>query len=138
MSQEIYSVNVSIPLVSGGTLAAAGTTIHPFFAVPGTANGGGITIAKLSYSSNAAIAAGSAPTVGIVTLNSSSLPIGTPCLNGSAAFTAGTVSNGTITTAWVPGTVGFLGVRVGQGIYGASTTVVLNVNMQYYLGRGSA
>jgi len=107
-------------------------------AIPGTAYGGGITLVRWSYAANVAIAAGSAPAVRLVTLNSSSLPVGTPCANGSAATTAGTAIAGTISTPWVPGTIGYLGVEYTQATYGGTSPAYAIVDIDYFHGRGSA
>ena len=137
MSLDLNSIIANIPLVSGGTVAA-GTIVVPILKVPGTADGGGINVRRWWFGSNAVIASGSAPAVKLVTLNSASLPIGTIGSNGSAALAAGTALSGTLSTNWVAGTVTYLGVQVGQGAYGAATTVFLNVGVDYYYGRGSS
>jgi len=139
MSQEIYTQTVTIPLLGGGGTVAAGTFFVPAITMPGTANSG-ITIKKWWYASNVVIAAGSAPSVSLVKMNSACLRIasGTICANGSAATTAGTALAGTITTAWVPGTVGYVGIQYGHNAYGADTSSYLVVGIQYQIGRGSA
>lgn len=137
MSQELFTVNVSLPIAGGGTVAA-GTFIIPVMPIPGTADGGGIYLVRAAYSANAVIAAGSAPIVQLVTLNSASLPLATVGANGSAAFAAGTANAGTISTPWVAGTVGYLGIKYGHGAFGAATMVYLNASIQYYLGRGGS
>ena len=75
MSQELFTVNVSLPISGGGTVAA-GTFTVPILPIPGTADGGGIYLVRAAYSSNVAIAAGSAPDVKIVSLTSASLGMG--------------------------------------------------------------
>jgi hypothetical protein len=132
---ETYNVVVSIPLVSGGTVAA-GTSRHALFALPGTAQGGGITLTKVKYSSNAAIAAGSAPALNLITMTTTGAAIATIGANGSAALTAGTPIAGTISTYYVSGTTGYLGLEVGQGAFGAATTITLHAHIQYVMGRG--
>jgi hypothetical protein len=138
MSQEIYTQTVAIPLPNCGT-AAAGTYFVPVLTMPGTANSG-ITIKKWWYATNAVIAAGSAPSVSLVEMNSACLRIasGTIGANGSAATTAGTAITGTLSTAWIPGTVAFIGVEYGQAAYGAAVPMYMTVGIQYVLGRGSA
>ena len=138
MSQlDNHNVTVTIPLVSGGTVAA-GTTTQLIMAMPGTAEGGGITITKLTYCANAAVASGSAPAFNLVTKTSTGAVIATIGANGSAGLTAGTPIAGTVSTAWVAGTVGYLALEVGHGAYGAATTVSVAASLQYLMGRGSA
>lgn len=137
MSQDLHNITVTIPLVSCGTVAA-GTAFFPVMQVPGTAHGGGMFITRWSFGANTAIAAGSAPIMQLITMNTSSLPLATIGSNGSAALSAGTQVAGTLSTQWVSGTIGYLGVKYGQGAYGAATTVFLEANIQYYFGRGSA
>jgi hypothetical protein len=74
----------------------------------------------------------------LVTLNSASLPVGTPAANGSAATTAGTAVTGTISTAWVPGTISYLGVKYTQATYGGTSPAFAIVDIDYFHGRGSA
>ncbi len=131
------NVTVGIPLVAGGTVAA-GTTTHLLLAIPGTLAGGGITLTKAYYSANAAIAAGSAPAFNLVTKTSAGAVIATVGANGSAALTAGTPVVGTISTYWIPGTVGFLALEVGQGAFGAATSIALQASIQYVMGRGNS
>lgn len=139
MSQDLLSKSVTIPLLgAAGTLGGPQSNVIPFMRVPGTAYGGGLTLVRWDYSCNVALASGSAPAVELVTLNSSSLPIGTPAANGSAATTAGTAIAGTISTAWVPGTVSFLGVKYTQATYGGTSPAYLIVDLDYFHGRGSA
>ena len=139
MSQELLSQTVSIPLLgASGTLGGPQANVVPIMRVPGTAYGGGLVLVRWDYSSNVAIAVGSAPAVSLVTLNSSSLPVGTPAANGSALTTAGTAISGTITTAWVPGTISFLGVKYSQATYGGTSPAYIVVNVDYFHGRGSA
>jgi len=139
MSQDLLSKSVTIPLLgAAGTLGGPQSNVIPFMRVPGTAYGGGVTLVRWDYSCNVALASGSAPAVQLVWLNSSSLPIGTPAANGSAATTAGTAIAGTISTPWVPGTVSFLGVKYTQATYGGTSPAYLIVDLDYFHGRGSA
>lgn len=134
---DLLSANITIPISGGGTLAA-GTFYLPVMQIPGTANGGGVTLVRSRYSTNAAVGAGSAPAVRLITQTSTGAIIATVAANGSVAYTAGTPISGTISTAWIPGTVGFLGIEYGHGAFGAATMVFLNAEIQYYQGRGSA
>lgn len=137
-SNDLLTTNVTLPIVSGGTLAAAGTWSVPILRMPGTSHGGGITIVRADLTANVAIGAGSAPSWQLVTQTSANAAIATVASNGSAALTAGTAAAGTISTAYVPGTVGFLAVKYGHAIFGAATPVYLVASLQYYVGRGSA
>lgn len=138
MSQDLLSKSVVIPLLGSGTLGGPQSNIVPIMSIPGTAYGGGITLVRWGYSTNVVLASGSAPAVSLVTLNSSSLPVGTPAANGSAATTAGTVIAGTISTPWVPGTISYLGVRYTQATYGGTSPAYMVVDLDYFHGRGSA
>jgi hypothetical protein len=106
-------------------------------ALPGTLYGGGITLNKIYYSANKAVAAGSAPSLVILGLTSTGGTVATYSTNGSAALTAGTPIVGTIDTAWVPGTVAFLGLKYGHENLAAASTQ-LTCNVLYSIGRGSA
>lgn len=139
MSQDLLSKSVCIPLLgAAGTLGGPQSNVVPLFRIPGTAYGGGITLVRWDYASNVVLAVGSAPAVKLVTLNSASLPIGTPGANGSAATTAGTAVQGTISTDWVPGTVSFLGVSYTQATYGGTSPAYMVVSVDYYHGRGDS
>ena len=93
-------MNVCVPL-SNGTLALGTTTIVGFYA-PSDAVGGGITITKVDFASNAAIAAASAPVFECVVLSSAGAIAGTIATAlGSAAWTAGTSRVGTLSTVFV-------------------------------------
>ena len=138
MSQDLLNANITLPVVSGGTLASAGTWFVPIMAIPGTAYGGGITLVSVKFASNVAIAAGSAPSFELITQSSTGAILATVVANGSAALSAGTPVAGTIATEWIPGTVGLLGVKYGHAVYGAATPVYLTAAIQYYHGRGSA
>jgi hypothetical protein len=131
MSQDLQSINVTVPY---GT--AVGTTIAMVMPIPGTAYGGGIYLVRAAYCSPVAIAAGSAPAIRLVTLTSAGAVIATLGANGSAALTAGTPIAGTISTAWVAGTVGYLGLEWGHEA-NSNNNFTLSAAVQYYLGRGS-
>lgn len=133
MSQDLQSINLSIPY---GT--ALGTSVALVMPIPGTADGGGITLVKAAYCSNVAIGAGTAPVIRLVTMTSAGAVIATIGANGSAALTAGTPITGTISTAWIPGTVGYLGLEVGHEVAGPNNYPALSAAIQYYHGRGSA
>jgi hypothetical protein len=139
MSQDLLSKSVTIPLLgAAGTLGGPQSNVIPFVAIPGTSYGGGITLVRWSYATNVVLALGSAPAISLVTLNSASLPVGTPAANGSAATTAGTAVTGTISTAWVPGTISYLGVKYTQATYGGTSPAYAIVDIDYFHGRGSA
>ncbi len=138
-AQQLYTTNLTIPiLASAGTLGGPQSNSIPIMRVPGTAYGGGLTIVRWDYSANVVIASGSAPAVRLVSQTAANAPIATLCANGSAATTAGTAISGTITTAWVAGTVGFLACEYTQATYGGTSPAYLNVSVQWYPGRGSA
>ena len=93
-------MNVCVPLANG-TLAIGTSTIVGFYA-PSDAVGGGITITKVDYASNAAIAAASAPVFECVKLTSAGAINGTiATVLGSANWTAGTSRVGTLSTVFV-------------------------------------
>ena len=133
---NVMNASFAIPL-GAGTAAAAGTSNVVLMAIPGTLYGGGITLLKVWYTSNKAVAAGSAPSLSIIGLSSTGGTATTHCVNGSAALTAGTPITGTIGTAWVPGTVSFLALQYGHETFSAHETV-LSVNILAAVGRGSA
>jgi hypothetical protein len=97
MSNQVCAVNVAL----GGGTVAVGTTYAPAFKVPTDANGGGITILAAGVASQFAIAAGSAPVFELVYLGSTSAIAGTLGTCAAGAFTAGTVKELTITTAFI-------------------------------------
>jgi hypothetical protein len=137
MSQEVFSANAVIPLGAG--TVAAGTFLVPFLALPGTAQGGGITLTKVWYSTNKAIAAGSAPSAELLSLTTTGGTVAIVCTKlGSAAWTAGTPIVGTLVSGqgYVPGTAGYLGVKIGHENLAASETYI-TVGVNYMLGRGS-
>ena len=139
MAQELYTLNAVIPiLTSAATLGGPQSNAVPLMRIPGTSYGGGINIVRWDYSTNIVVAVGSAPAVRLVSQTAVNLPIATLCANGSAATTAGTAITGTITTAWVPGTVGWLGLEYSQATYGGTSPLYMIVSVQYYQGRGSA
>ena len=125
-------------LTSAGTLGGPQSNSIPILRIPGTAYGGGITILRWDYTTNIAVAVGSAPAVRLVSQTAANLPIATLCSNGSALTTAGTAISGTITTAWVAGTVGFLACEYTQATYGGTSPLYMNVSVQYAIGRGSS
>jgi hypothetical protein len=136
---NILNANVTIPmLASAGTLGGPQSNSVPLFRLPGTLYGGGITILRWDYTTNIVVAVGSAPAVRLVSQTAANLPISTLCTNGSAATTAGTAVAGSITTAWVPGTVGWLACEYTQATYGGTSALYANVTVQYAVGRGSA
>ncbi len=136
MSIQIRSLAVSLPVVSIGTLSA-GTVRTPILRMPGTV-AGGITLLNAAYASETAIAAGSAPSFNLITLTTTGAVIATVGANGSAALSAGTPVAGTLTTLWIPGTVGYLAVEAGHAAYGAASMVSYQVMLNYTFGRGNA
>lgn len=138
MSQDIFQVSAQIPLGAG--TVAAGTFLLPFMAMPGTSQyGGGIHIQKVWYSTNKAIAAGSAPTAELISLTSTGGTVAIICTAlSSAAWTAGTPVVGTLVAAkeFVPGTVAYIGVKVGHENLAAAETY-LSVGVVYSLGRAA-
>jgi len=132
---NVLNASVTIPLGAG--TVGAGTSIAVFFTLPGTAWGGGITLQKVSFTANKAVAAGSAPSLQILGLSATGGTATSHVVNGSAALTAGTPITGTIGTAWVPGTVTYLGLKYGHENLAASDTH-LTCNILYAVGRGSA
>jgi hypothetical protein len=139
MSQQLYTTNVTIPLLAAaGTLGGPQSNVIPIMRIPGTAYGGGINIVRWDYVTNVVLAVGSAPAVRLVSQTSANAAIATLCANGSAATTAGTAVTGTVTTSWVPGTVGWLACEYTQATYGGTSPAYMNVSVQWYPGRGSA
>src|SRR3990172_3877237 len=138
-AQELYTLNTVIPiLTNAGTLGGPQSNSIPLMRIPGTAYGGGISIIRWDYTTNIVVAVGSAPAVRLVTQTAANLPIATPCINGSAATTAGTAVTGTITTPFVAGTVGWLACEYTQATYGGTSPLYMNVSLQYAIGRGSS
>ena len=134
MSQTINTVSIVIPYGAGTT--TAGTSNYLLMALPGTSYGGGAYIVRGYYSSNKAIASGSAPAFNLITQTSTGGTIGTIGANGSAALSGGTPVAATISTAWVPGTVAFVSVQVCHDAY-AATDNALTATFQWYPGRGA-
>ena len=133
---DVHNVSISIPYGAGTHTILAGTTKHMAFALPGTALAGGITLTKVSYSSNVAIAAGSAPCFNLITLTTAGVVVATVGANGSAALTAGTPVAGTISTYWLPGTLGYLAVEMGNDPWVGTANV--RADIQYVMGRGNS
>jgi hypothetical protein len=139
MSQDLYTTNITVPFLTlAGTHGGPQSNSIPIMRVPGTSYGGGIYITRWDYTTNVVLASGSAPAVRLVTQTAANLPIATPCINGSAATTAGTAIAGTITTPWVAGTVGWLACEYTQATYGGTSPAYMAVSVQWYPGRGSA
>ena len=93
-------MNVNVGLLAGTTPVGT-TTIFGFYA-PSDAVGGGITITKVDYASNEAIAAASAPVYTCVKLTAAGAISGTiATVLGSAAWGAGTSRVGTLSTVFV-------------------------------------
>jgi hypothetical protein len=134
---ENNQVTVLIPL-GMGTPAAAGTSLQPIFALPGTSQyGGGITITKVWYSTNKVVASGSAPTAELISMTSTGGTVAIVCTAlSSAAWTAGTPVVGTLVAGkeFVPGTVSYIGVKVGHETLSAHETS-LAVGIMYVSGR---
>ena len=134
-----YNQQVTTLIPLGAGTVAAGTFLQPFFALPGTSEyGGGITITKVWYSTNKAIAAGSAPTAELISLTSTGGTVAIICTAlSSAAWTAGTPVVGTLVAGkeFVPGTVSYIGVKVGHENLAASETYLV-VGVCYVSGRG--
>lgn len=125
-------INAPVTLLAGGTLTV-GTVNKLAFKVPSDANGGGITILSAGVCSAGAIAAGSAPVYELVTLGTNSAINGTIGVWTAGAFTAGTVKELTITTAWVdaPYYVAFK----ESGTVANGSMLFVNGYVQYAMGR---
>lgn len=131
MSMEIH--NVCIPISLGGTLAV-GTSNILGFKVPSDAVGGGITITDVRYSSNAAIAAASAPNFTLVSLGTNGAINGTiASATGSAAFTAGTPRAGTVSTPFVDAD-NYVAVKWAQTAANADIPLI-TASVQYQMGK---
>lgn len=125
-------MNVCVPL-GNGTSALGTTNIVGFYA-PSDAVGGGITIVKVDYASNEAIAAASAPVFECVALTSAGVIAGTiATVLGSANWTAGTSRVGTLSTVFVDAgqAVGF--TKKQTSVNGAIPVVTAMV--QYVMGK---
>ena len=132
---QYESHNFCAVLPLGAGTVAAGTFLQPIMALPGTSHGGGITLTKVWYSTNKAIAAGSAPTAALLSLTATGGTVATVVTGlSSAAWTAGTPVVGTIAAGFVSGTCGYLGVKVGHEALEADETY-LTVGIQYVMGR---
>ena len=124
--------NVAINIVNG-TLAAGTSNVLGFW-VPTASIGGGITVTKVSYTSNAAVASGSAPDFTLVSLGTNSAINGTIATAiGTAAFTAGTSRPGTISSAYVDATYGVAVKWEQEDVNGDTHT--LTAQVQYVMGR---
>lgn len=125
-------MNVSVALISGGTLALG--TINKFaFKVPTDANGGGITVLDAGVCSANAIAAGSAPLYTLVSLGTNSAINGTIGTWTEGAFSAGTVKNATISDGWVDGA--YMLAFKEQGTVVNASQLFVNGFIQYKMGR---
>lgn len=127
-------MNVTIPLLSQpGTLAVGTTTIFGFYA-PSDAVGGGITVTKVDFASDIALAAASAPVFELVTKTAAGVINGTiTSVLASAAWGAGTSRVGTVSTAFVD--AGY-GVWVQWKQTAASADIpILNASVQYVMGK---
>ena len=95
---NVMNVNVAL---QAGTTPVGTSTIFGFYA-PSDAVGGGITITRVDYCANAAIAAASAPVYECVKLTAAGAINGTiATVLGSANWTAGTSRVGTLSTVFV-------------------------------------
>ena len=124
--------NVCVPLTNG-TLALGTTNIVGFYA-PSDAVGGGITITKVDYASNEAIAAASAPVFECVALTAAGVIAGTiATVLGSANWTAGTSRVGTLSTTFVDAgqAVAF---KWAQTAVNADTPIITGF-VQYVMGK---
>jgi len=137
MAYHNQQVVCSIPL-GMGTPGAAGTFLVPVLGLPGTSQyGGGITITKVWYCANKAVAAGSAPTAELISMTSTGGTVAIVCTAlSSAAWTAGTPVLGTLVAGkeFVPGTVSYIGVKIGHDLLTSQDTC-LNVGIMYVSGR---
>lgn len=124
--------NVCIPLVQGGTLAV-GTTYCIGFHVPTSAVGGGITITKCGVVSRDAIASGSEPYFTLAKFGTNSAYSASLGTVAKGAYTAGTIKDYTITTAFVDANsyVGF--IVAGTAVNGDA--LFCNGYVQYVMGR---
>lgn len=125
-------MNVCVPL-SNGTSAVGTTNIVGFYA-PSDAVGGGITIVKVDYASNAAIAAASAPVFECVTLTSAGVISGTiATVLGSANWTAGTSRVGTLSTVFVDAGQAVAFKRANTAVN--ADAPIITAMVQYVMGR---
>lgn len=124
--------NVCVPLANG-TSAVGTTTIVGFYA-PSDVVGGAITITKVDYASNAAIAAASAPVFECVVLSSAGAIAGTIATAlGSANWTAGTSRVGTLSTVVVDAGQAVAFKRANTAVNADSA--VITAMVQYVMGR---
>lgn len=127
---EVHNVNVCL---TNGTLEPATSNVFAFW-VPSAAQGGGITITRVDFCSDEAIAAASAPVYTVLTVGTNCAANGTvTSVLASAAWTAGTSRVGTISTAFVDATYGVV-IQRKQTAANADTPVV-NCSIQYVMGR---
>jgi len=129
MSQEVFNVTVS----NAGT-HAIGTANYIAFFAPGQTVGGGVTITRVTYSSPLAVAAASAAQPTLVTIGTNSAINGTiAAALASAAWTAGTIREGTVSTAYVQYAYG-VAVKWGQTVANGDENLYLT-NIQYFMGK---
>ena len=127
---EVHNVCVNL---TNGTLAVGTSNVVAFF-VPTDAVGGGITVTKVGYASNDAIAAASAPVFTCVSLGTNSAINGTIATStGSVAWTAGTLKAGTLSTTFIDAGYGVAFTRIQTAVNGDIPVVTGFV--QYLMGR---
>ena len=125
-------MNVCVPLTNG-TSDVGTSNIFGFYA-PSDAVGGGITITRVDYASNVAIAAASAPVFECVTLTSAGVIAGTiATVLGSANWTAGTSRVGTLSTTFVDAGQAVAFTKQQTAVNG--TIPVITAAVQYVMGR---
>lgn len=125
-------MNVCVPL-GNGTSALGTTNIVGFYA-PSDAVGGGITIVKVDYASNEAIAAASAPVFECVTLTSAGVISGTiATVLGSANWTAGTSRVGTLSTVFVDAGQAVAFKRANTAVN--ADAPIITAMVQYVMGK---
>lgn len=117
-------------LYSSGTVAV-GTTTYLFAKAPADANGGGVTITEAFAISDAALGAGSAWNLTLVTASSGAVSaingtIGT--IASGSAWGAGTARTFTISDGWVDGGeyIGAKFMGTAESVGGGNVTVVVN------------
>lgn len=125
-------MNVCVPLANG-TSAVGTTNIFGFYA-PSDAVGGGITITKVDYASNQAIAAASAPVFECVVLSSAGAIEGTIATAlGSANWTAGTSRVGTLSTVFIDAGQAVAFKRANTAVN--ADTPIITASVQYVMGK---
>ncbi len=130
---QIEVHNVCIPISSGGTLPVGTTNVFGFW-TPTDAVGGGITVTRVAYCADTAIAAASAPNFTLVSLGTNGATNGTiATATGSAAFTAGTPRAGTVSTAFVDAAYG-IAVQWAQTAANADKPNI-TASVQYVMGK---